>query len=140
MRFLDTNILLYALGPEEDTRRSATARRILSEGNIGFSIQVFQEFYVQATHSRRNDPLSHDEATGLIEKLSIFPVQENNGAVLNLAFAITKDYQISFWDGSILAAANLLKCEQVFSEDLNHGQTYGDVVVINPFLPEPPAD
>ncbi len=134
MIFLDTNILLYALGPEDDLKRSTTAGRILSCNDISFSIQVFQEFYVQATHSRRKDPLSHHEATGLIEKLSNYPVQENTLAVLQLALEIKNTYQTSFWDGSILAAANILECNTVFSEDLNHGQKYGKVVVINPFL------
>ena len=44
-------------------------------------------------------------------------------------------YQISYWDGAIIAAAERLGARIVYSEDLNHGQTYGSVRVENPFLP-----
>lgn len=43
-------------------------------------------------------------------------------------------YQISYWDGAIIAGAERLRSSRVYSEDLNHGQTYGTVVVHNPFL------
>jgi predicted nucleic acid-binding protein len=43
-------------------------------------------------------------------------------------------YQISYWDAAIMAAAKELSAGVVFSEDLNHGQSYDGVVVKNPFL------
>lgn len=42
-------------------------------------------------------------------------------------------FQISYFDAQILAAAKRLRCSKVLSEDLNHGQDYGGVQVINPF-------
>ena len=41
---------------------------------------------------------------------------------------------ISYWDAAILAAARALGSETVYSEDLNAGQRYGRVQVINPFV------
>ena len=41
--------------------------------------------------------------------------------------------QLSFWDSLIVAAAEKSKCEYIISEDLNLGQTYRGVMVINPF-------
>ena len=43
-------------------------------------------------------------------------------------------YQLSYWDGAIIAAAERLGARVLYSEDLNHGQTYGSVRVENPFL------
>jgi predicted nucleic acid-binding protein len=42
-------------------------------------------------------------------------------------------FQISFWDAAILVAARQLGCHTVYSEDLNHGQRYDGVRVVNPF-------
>jgi predicted nucleic acid-binding protein len=42
-------------------------------------------------------------------------------------------YQLSFWDAMVLQSAARLGCKQLFSEDLSNGQTYGEVMVINPF-------
>ena len=134
MVFLDTNILLYALEDSAKGRKAAIAGEILQRGDLFFSIQVFQEFYVQATHSRRVDPLTHDEATGLIEVLASHRVIENTYSTLQTALALKKRHGISFWDASILAAANKAECRTLYSEDLNHGQRYGAVTVTNPFL------
>jgi len=42
-------------------------------------------------------------------------------------------FAISYWDGAILAAAAALGAHTVYSEDLNDGQLYGLVRVVNPF-------
>ncbi|MGH9483108.1 MAG: hypothetical protein ACRD1L_13550 [Terriglobales bacterium] len=42
-------------------------------------------------------------------------------------------YAVSYWDAAILAAAEALGAHTVYSEDLNHGQRYGQVRVLNPF-------
>lgn len=43
-------------------------------------------------------------------------------------------WQISIWDAMILAAARASGASLLITEDLNHGQDYGGVVVKNPFL------
>lgn len=60
-----------------------------------------------------------------------------------LVYAITADpeladkrYRTSYWDDAILAVAARAGVSTVYSEDLNHGQDYGAVVVINPFATE----
>ena len=64
MIFLDTNILLYAICPGSDERAKAEkARDILRRGDLALSVQVLQEFYVQATRPTRTQPLSHADAT-----------------------------------------------------------------------------
>ena len=62
MAYLDTNILLYSLQDLANEKKAAIAQGILRREDLVFSIQVFQEFYVQATHSRRVDPLTLEEA------------------------------------------------------------------------------
>ena len=50
------------------------------------------------------------------------------------AVELHERHQVSYWDAGILAAAQRLGCHSVYSEDLNHGQVYDGVTVINPFL------
>ena len=44
-------------------------------------------------------------------------------------------WQVGFYDALIIAAANKAGCSVIFTEDLNDGQKYGNVVVENPFRP-----
>jgi predicted nucleic acid-binding protein len=111
MTFIDTNILLYAFGADDGTGRSEVARRILERSDLAFSIQVFQEFHVQAISPYPVEPLSPVESREVIETLgAAFPVQVNYLAVFREALAIQDRYQTSFWDANILAAARALGC------------------------------
>jgi predicted nucleic acid-binding protein len=47
-------------------------------------------------------------------------------------------FEISYWDGAIIAAAERLGASTLYTEDLNHSQHYGSVQAINPFLPGDP--
>lgn len=136
MRFVDTNILIYSLDLEPaQPAKTAIACEILTHSDIALSVQVLQEFYVQATHPRRRDALSHDFAVRLIEKWQRFRIQDNSVAILQSALRLKERFQISYWDAAILAAAKAAHCSQVLSEDLQHGQDYEGVRVMNPFLP-----
>jgi predicted nucleic acid-binding protein len=135
MRFVDTNILIYSLDLEPAQReKTAIAQEILVATDIALSVQVLQEFYVQATHSRRPDALPHDLAARLIEKWQRFHIQDNTLAVLHSALRLKERFHISYWDAAILAAAQAARCKTLLSEDLKHGQDYDGVMVVNPFL------
>jgi len=135
MTFLDTNILLYAVtvAPEEAKKRSV-ARDILRKDRLALSVQVLQEFYVQATRASRPDPLSHEEASELIGHWLRFYVVSLTVPVLQNALKLKSLHPISYWDAAIVSAASAAKCRILLSEDLSHGQDYGGVKVINPFL------
>jgi len=139
MTFLDTNILLYAVtaAPEEEKKR-CVARSILRQDHLALSVQVLQEFYVQATRVSRPDPLSHDEACSLIGHWLRFHVVPLAVPVLENALRLKALYPISYWDAAIIAAASAARCAVLYSEDLNHGQDYDGVKVLNPFLESTP--
>jgi len=133
MRFVDTNVLIYALGHE--AAKAQRASRLLQEHDLAISIQVLQEFYVQATRATRGDPLSHEEAVALIEAFCELPVQETTLELVRAALRTKERFQISYWDAAIVEAARALGCDTVLTEDLNHGQDFDGVLVVNPFLP-----
>lgn len=134
MTFVDTNILLYAVCPSSDDRAKAEkAREILRRDDLTLSVQVLQEFYVQTTRSTRSQPLSHADATALIHLWLRFTVVELSVTVMQFALRLKERYKTSYWDAAILAAAVTGGCTELLSEDLNHGQDYDGVTVINPF-------
>ncbi len=134
MRFVDTNVLLYAIsGDPEEQKKAIRANELLSQRDVGLSVQVLQEFYVQATRERRADRLTHEQAATLIDSFRRFPVQETTVAVMLAAISTRRRFGISYWDAAILEAARALDCKIVLSEDLSDGQDYAGVRVENPF-------
>ena len=65
-RFIDTNILLYSISrdPAEASKREI-AIALLDAENIALSVQVLQEFYVQATRATRADAIATKSRSGL---------------------------------------------------------------------------
>ena len=62
MRFLDTNILIYAVNTAtEDAGKQGRALELLGTTDLTLSVQVLQEFYVQSTRPSRPGALTHAE-------------------------------------------------------------------------------
>lgn len=134
MRFVDTNILLYAAStaPEEQAKSQA-ALSLLEAEDLALSVQVLQEFYVQATRPGKRDRLTHQQAALLIESFLRFPVQETTLRLLQSALAAKERFRLSYWDAAIIEAARAQGCDTVLSEDLSHGQDYDGIEVVDPF-------
>lgn len=132
--FLDTNVLLYAVSadPREAAKRDL-ARELLQEDDWTLSIQVLQEFFVQATRVSRPGALSPAEARALIDCWSRFTVQAITWDVLQRALDLQELLPLSYWDAAILAAAEQSGCTLLLSEDLSDGGRYGALEVRNPF-------
>lgn len=134
MRFVDTNVLLYAISRDRQEREKAQrANAILAARDVALSVQVLQEFYVQATRETRRDRLTHDQAARLVGSFLRFPVAEVTTTIMLAATATSDRFRISYWDAAILEAAKALGCDVVLSEDLAHGEDYGGVRVEDPF-------
>jgi predicted nucleic acid-binding protein len=133
MRFVDTNILLYAAStaPGEE-RKARIARELLDSEDLALSVQVLQEFYVQATLPNRSGSLTHRQATLLVEAFLRFPAQETTVSLVRASLEARERFQISYWDAAIIEAARALGCRTVLSEDLSSGRDYDGVTVENP--------
>lgn len=135
MRFVDTNVLIYAVSTRPDEALKAErAQALLNEPDLGISVQVLQEFYAQATRPGAKSPIGHDAAVRFIRTLERLPLQEQTASLMHAAFATRARYGISYWDAAIVEAARMLGCRQVLTEDLQHGQDFAGVRVTNPFL------
>jgi predicted nucleic acid-binding protein len=87
--FLDTSILLYSVSrdPAEAAKRERVIA-LLDHDDAALSVQVLQEFYVQATRATRPDPLPHQIAAGLIATWTRFRVQDITLSILTGALEI----------------------------------------------------
>ena len=131
--FLDTNILVYAaIGTGKDERKRQHALALIESEEFGTSAQVLQEFFVTVV-KKASRPLPAEQALEWIEQLTAFPCCPIDHRLVRIAIEQSAHYSISYWDAAILSAAQALGSETVYSEDLNDGQQYGRVRVVNPF-------
>ena len=131
--FLDTNVLVYSVtsDPAEAKKRKG-ALALIEREDFALSAQVLQEFYVTVTR-KLEKPLSSARAMEWIEQWEAFPCVAIDAALVKIAAEISERYRISYWDGAVIAAAQRAGAEIVYSEDLNDGQAYGSIQVLNPF-------
>lgn len=132
-RFLDTNILLYAYDLDAPGKRQIAVSILedawLRPGSAAISVQVLQEFHVNFIRSGNRAT----EAAVLVTDFSLWPVIDNTLGVFRLGLTVQARWQTSWWDAMILATAQTSGASELLTEDLNHGQQYGSVRVINPF-------
>lgn len=132
--FLDTNILVYAVSSAEaDAAKSTRARDLVQRSDFGLSAQVLQEFYVTVTRKIRK-PLAPELAVALMDEYRVFPTVATDYPLIVSAVELSLKYGLTYWDGAIVAAAEVLEAPTLYTEDLNHGQRYGKVRAVNPFL------
>lgn len=132
--FFDTNVLLYMFDRRDPIKRRMAAeafRKHFHGKTLVISTQVIQEFYFAAT---RKLSLPHKRAKDLIADLCDLRVVTVDNACILRAADLTPRYQVSFWDGLILAAAETADARILLTEDFSHGQVYGRIRAVNPFL------
>ena len=131
--FVDTNVLLYAISSaEQEAEKRAIARRVLLRTDLAFSVQVLQEFYVQATRSGAGR-VAPEIAVRLIRSWNRFPVQPITVELMFAAFATHRRFGISYWDAAIIEAARSLGCSEVLTEDLQDEEDFAGINTVNPF-------
>jgi len=131
--FVDTNILVYAADPlSPQSRKTRIARELLLQRGLHLSVQVLNEFAVNARNPHKLN-LSLQEEYEWIERWLLFPIQPMTTENFLEARLFHERYQVSHWDGLILAAAKAAKCAVLYSEDLQSGPSYDGIKAINPF-------
>jgi len=138
--FLDTNVLVYAVSSAPgETAKKEKALELIEHADFGLSSQVLQEFYVTVTR-KIEKPLPPEAAVALLDELRVFPRVETDYPLIISGIEASLEHGISYWDGTIIAAASALGASVLYTEDLSHGQTYGSVRAVNPFYSEAPGN
>jgi len=130
---LDSNVLVYAFSKApREAAKARVAREWISRGDWGSSVQILQEFYVNAV--RKPNGLSHEDALAMLEEIAgSRPVIPIDVPLMRHALQLKSRYGIAYWDAAVIAGAHRLGASTLVSEDLAHGQDYGGVRVFNPF-------
>jgi predicted nucleic acid-binding protein len=135
--FVDTNVLIYAIDLA-DPKKQVAARGWLDEmwkSKLGrLSFQVLQEFYSMVT---RKDSSAREDARATVRELLAWRPVPIGTDLLERAWKIQDRYQLSFWDSLIVAAAKSASCRFLLTEDLQSGQDFDGLLVVNPFLRDP---
>jgi predicted nucleic acid-binding protein len=133
-RFVDTNLFVYAHDTSAGRRREI-ARDLISglwRSRSGCaSVQVLQELFVNLTR-KVPKPLPAGEVASLVEDISAWTIHSPGPGDVLSAIELHERAGVSFWDAMILTSARTLGCRTLYSEDLNAGQTYDGVRVVNP--------
>ena len=134
--FLDTNIFVYTFdleAPAKAKRAEDLIAEALASGAGMISYQVAQEF-VAAARKPFQTPMSFEqiERYWLTTLRPLLLVHSSPGLFIR-ALDLARRDQLSWYDALIVAAALQGGCKVLYSEDLQHGRRFGDLVVQDPF-------
>jgi len=137
--FVDTNVFVYARDRTDEAKhlRSMEWLAVLWDERAGrLSWQVLQEYYVTATRKLRppRDPGDAREDVASLIAWQPIPVDVS---IMDSAWAIEDRFGLSWWDALIVAAAQAGGCTHLLTEDLQDGQLFGDLLVVDPFAHGP---
>jgi predicted nucleic acid-binding protein len=133
--FVDANVLIYARDPGEPLKQQRAQEWLLylwREGLGRTSLQVLSEFYVNVTRKLAN-PVSAEDAWQEVRSLLAWRPHPVDEALFLRAREIEQRWRLSWWDSTVVAAAQLQACAILLTEDLQDGAVYGGVTVRSPF-------
>ena len=135
--FLDTNIFIYEVNSRGPSKKIVAARLVddaLDSGKGIVSFQVVQEFFSVAFR-RFTPPMSPVEAEQALAVTfrPLLAIHSSN-SLYSQALQLTHRYSVSWYDSLIVAAALEANCRILYTEDLQHGQQFSNLRVVNPFL------
>jgi predicted nucleic acid-binding protein len=135
--FVDSNVFVYRLDASEPEKRAVAdeyVRRLWEKRNGRLSVQVLNELYVTVT-AKLDPGLDHASARRCVESLLAWRPIPLDSRLVRASFAVRERYQLAWWDSLIVAASQRADCRYLLSEDLQAGQKFDGVEVVNPFAP-----
>jgi predicted nucleic acid-binding protein len=133
--FVDTNVLVYRWdsGEAEKQPRAESWLVALWRNQMGrLSLQVIDEFYVTVTRKLRPG-MPPARAREEVRQLFAWQPEPTSKELLERAWDLETRFELSFWDALVVAAAQSQACRYLLTEDLQSGQSFDDVEVVDPF-------
>ena len=130
---LDTNLLVYADSADEPVKQRLAIDLIKQHRaarTAVLSTQVLQEFVNVALRKLRLPPALIRARLGFYAG---FEMVSATAELMTGALDLHVLHSFSFYDALILQAAIASGCQQLLSEDMQHGATFGGVRIVNPF-------
>lgn len=133
-RFFDTNVLVYAHSRDAPGKRElalALVEEAMAEESLVLSTQVLAEFF--STVVRRKD-MGPTQARELVRLWGEHDVVPHTAELVLRSISLHLEHSVAFWDALIVQAALDAKCNELLTEDMQHGRRFGDLEIVNPFL------
>jgi predicted nucleic acid-binding protein len=135
--FLDTNIFVYSFdrtAPKKADRAAELIHNAIRRRVGIVSYQVVQEFFNVALR-RFAHPMSPPEAEQYLSTTfrPLLAVHSSH-ALYAQALHVAAAHSLSWYDALIVLSAIEGRCDVLYSEDLQHGRTFGGLRIENPFL------
>lgn len=127
--FFDSNVPLYLIAAH--TAKRDRAKAVIAGGGV-ISTQVLNEFAAVASRKYHiawpviRDVLSTIKAICRVDPLTI--------EVHDRGVALAERYRFDIYDSLIIAAALQGGCTTLYSEDMQHGQNFEGLTIVNPFV------
>jgi predicted nucleic acid-binding protein len=135
--FIDTNIFVYAISSgSANSAKIETSRNLLLHENWCWSTQVAFEFFSVTTRPSKGPLLTLEEAKRYLEVWMVYPIIGMTPQRFLKSVQLKETSGISIWDAAIISCAQDMNCGVLYTEDLNAGQRFGNVEVVNPFSRE----
>ena len=133
LEFVDSNIWLYALLSGQDKRKNQIAKSLTLIEPRTISVQVVNEVCANLI---KKDKYTEEQIQKLVASFYalhfVIPIGEE---ILLNASPLRVKYNLSFWDGLIVASALAANAEILYSEDMQNGLTVENKLkIINPFI------
>lgn len=134
--FLDTNVLVYWI---DDHPFSKQAEALITRENV-ISVQVLNEF---SNVLRNKRGMGWPDISKISQTLqSLCKTCDLTLQTHRLALYLAERYQFKIYDANIIATAAQMRCDVVYSQDMQHGMSIqmpaqfggGSLSIKNPFL------
>ena len=133
--FVDTNVLVYAFDADAGFKFEK-AQSILKDcwnNQTGIlSTQVLEEFYVTVT-KKLPSKMDKQSARNIVQVYKAWSAQPITPDDIIDASEFEEQNQLSFWDSLIITIAQKTGAETLYSEDMQDGQKFGSLTIVNPF-------
>jgi predicted nucleic acid-binding protein len=130
--FIDTNILVYLFSVDEKEKR-LRAEELVQRAELLISTQVINEF---VNVMFRKFSLSASEVDQACRELELtFRVSVVTQKTIFNAIRLKGRYGFSYFDALMVSSALEERCQNLYTEDMQHGQVVEDnLTIVNPFL------
>jgi predicted nucleic acid-binding protein len=135
--FLDTNLFVYTFDDRDPVKQSMARELIRTatlDGTGVISYQVVQEFFNVVLGKAANRMRPEDAPQFLASALRPLLAVHSSVALFADAVGLKERFHLSWYDSLIVAAAQQANCKILYTEDFQHNQRFGEVLVRNPFL------
>ena len=133
MIFLDTNILVYAALNQDPRKHEIAAgivRDLIDSDDGAISAQVVNEF---TNTMFKKTKRTAENIRALNDVFRVMLRLDMTSGLVDSAISLKQRYDLQYYDALIVAAAQCLQCDVIYSEDMADGCVYGTVRVENPF-------